>query len=128
MTTPASWLPVLPRWLGYIGIWVVLMIVCAPQLYWDLPNQSWSEVFWKEFVYWSSWGIVSLPVFWLCRRLYEGPRTWPRYVIGLLLGAVGASLLQPLIDETLVFTRSLIAWLLSIQPHPPDGFLSGPVA
>jgi signal transduction histidine kinase len=128
MSTSASWPPFLPRWLGYIGIWVLLMIVCAPQLYWDVPNQTWSSVFWKEFVYWSSWGVVSLPVFWLCRRLYEGPRTWKRYVVGLLLGALGASLLQPLIDETIVFTRSLVEWLCSIQRHAPDGFLSGLVA
>ncbi|HTL58690.1 MAG TPA: hypothetical protein VL361_23590 [Candidatus Limnocylindrales bacterium] len=102
MSRPKSWPPNLLVWLRYIGIWVLLMIVCAPQLYWDVPNQTWSSVFWKEFVYWSSWGMVSLPVFWLCRRLYEGPRTWKRYVIGLLLGAVGVSLLQPLIDERCV--------------------------
>jgi glucose-6-phosphate-specific signal transduction histidine kinase len=104
------------------------MVVCAPQLYWDVPNQTWLSVFWKEFVYWSSWGIVSLPVFWLCGRLYDGPRTWTRYVTGLLLGALGASLLQALIGQSIVFASSLVKWLIALQPQSHDGFLAGLVA
>jgi len=125
VSTSESWPPFLPRWLCFIGVWVLLTVVCAPQLYWEVPNQSWSEVFWKETVYWSSWGIVSLPVFWLCRHLYEGPRAWKRYVIGLLLGALGASLLQALVDETLVFARTWVEWLASIHHEPPGRFLAG---
>jgi hypothetical protein len=109
----------------YVGIWALIAIICAPQLYWDGAIKSWSAVFWVEAVYWSAWGIVSLPVFWLCRRLYEGPRTWKRYLIGLLLGAVGASLLQPLIDQSMVFGRGWVEWLLALQRQPPSGFLPG---
>jgi hypothetical protein len=101
-----GWPAFLPRWLCYVGIWVLLMVVCAPELYWTGQFKSWSEVFWIEFVYWSSWGIVSLPVFWLCRRLYEGPRTRRRYISGLLLGALVISLLQPLLSECMKFARS----------------------
>ena len=100
------------------------MLVCAPQTYYASRSKSWSEVFWIQVVYWSSWAIISLPVFQLCRRLYEGPRTWKRYASGLLLGALGAALLQPLIDQSIVFVKWWIEWSLSLRQEPPSGFLS----
>jgi hypothetical protein len=118
-----SWPLFLPRRLCYVGVWVLLMVVCAPQLYWTGHYQSWSEVFWIEIVFWSSWGILSLPAFWLCRKLYEGPRTWTRYTAGLLIGALGADLLQPLIDQSIQFSRFWIEWALSVRPDAPRGFL-----
>jgi signal transduction histidine kinase len=114
----------LPRWLGYVGIWGLIIVVCAPQLYWD-GHFTWSEVFWMETVYWSSWAILSLPVFWLCRQLYRGSRTWKRYAFGLVAGAVVVSLLQPLLDQAFQFARSGLAWLLALRPDLPTGFLEG---
>jgi len=122
MSSTAGWPPFLPKWLCYIGFWVVLMVVCAPQLFWVGRYQSWSEVFWLEFVFWSSWAVLALPVFWLCRRLYER-RTWARYVTALLVGAFGATLLQPLIDQTIQFSKWWIAWLISVRNDAPHGFL-----
>jgi hypothetical protein len=99
MSTTTKWPPFLPRWLCYIGLWVLVMIVCAPQLFWVGRYESWSEVFWIEFTFWSSWAVLALPVFWMCRRLYESPRRWARYVVVVLLGAVAVILLQPFIDQ-----------------------------
>jgi two-component system LytT family sensor kinase len=102
----------------------VLMVVCAPQLFWTGHYQSWLEVFWIEAVFWSSWGIISLLVFWWCRRLYGGPRTVKRYVLGLFLGALGAALVQPLIDQSFQFARSWVEWAVSARLDTPHGFLS----
>jgi hypothetical protein len=122
--TTSGWPPFLPKWLCYVAFWVLVMLVCAPQLFWaDNNNKSWSEVLWIEFVFWSSWALLSLPVFWLCRRLYESPRSWPRYIIGLLLGAIAVTLLQPVIDQSIQFSKGWIAWLVSAQTAPPHGFL-----
>jgi sensor histidine kinase YesM len=47
-----------------------------------------------------------------------------RYVLGLLLGALGAALLQPLIDQSFQFARSWVEWAVSARPERPGGFLS----
>jgi signal transduction histidine kinase len=111
------------RWLGYIGIWGLLIVICTPQLHFG-GKFSWGEVFWMETVFWSSWGILSLGVFWLCRRLYAGARTWKRYAFGFLLGTIATSLLQPLLDTSFQFAKSGIASLLSLGPGPTTGFLA----
>ena len=123
MSTTSSWPPFLPKWLCYIAVWVVLMVVCAPQLFWVGPYKTWAEVFWVEFVFWSSWGILCFPVFWLCRRLYQIPRSWQRYLIGLLLGEAAVLLLQPFIGQTIQFTKWWITWLLSLRSDAPHDFL-----
>jgi hypothetical protein len=102
---------------------VLIMIVCAPQLFYGSQNKTWVDVFWIELVYWSSWAILSLIVFWWCRILYEGPHTLARYIPGLLLGAIGASLLQPVIDQTLWFTRVGVQHWLSIPMESPGPFV-----
>jgi hypothetical protein len=99
------------------------MVVCAPQLYWTGHYQSWLEVFWIEMEFWSSWGVLSLAVFGICRRLYEGPHTWQRYVPGLMLGTIGALLLQPLVDQSIRFSRWWIEWSFFGRPDAPHGFL-----
>jgi len=124
MSTTSGWPPFLPKWLCFVLVWVLVMLVCAPQLFWGGNYKSWSEVLWIEFVFWSSWALLSLPVFWLCRRLYESPRTWSRYVIGLFLGAIAVTLLQPVIDQSIQFFKGWIAWLVSAQTAPPHGFLT----
>jgi signal transduction histidine kinase len=100
------------------------MIVCAPQTFWADPTKSWLEVFWIQVTYWSAWAILSPGIFLLCRRLHEGPRTWRRYAPGLLLGALGVSLLHPLITESITFARFWIEWSQSVKSDRPDHFLS----
>jgi hypothetical protein len=122
--TTTTWPPFLPRWFWYTAFWALVAVVCAPQLYWTGDDHSWLKVFWIEIVFWSSWGILALAVFRLCRRLYEGQRTWQRYVPGLLLGAIGASVLQPLIGQCIQFSRWGLEWSLFGRPDAPHGFLS----
>src|SRR5262245_66526392 len=101
-TTPA-WPIVLPRWLRYLAAWVLLMVVCGPQTRWSGAAKSWSEVFWIQVNYWTTWAILTPGIFWLCRWLYDGPRTWRRYVPSLLLGIVAVSLLHPIIENSFFF-------------------------
>jgi hypothetical protein len=100
------------------------MVVCAPQTFWSDPTKSWLDVFWIQVNYWSSWAILAPGIFLLCRRLYEGSHTWRRYASGLMLGAVGISLLHPLITESIRFARFWIEWSLSVRPDRPGEFLS----
>jgi signal transduction histidine kinase len=100
------------------------MVVCAPQTFWADPSRSWSDVFWIQVNYWSAWAVLSPGIFLLCRRLYEGSRTWKRYASGLLLGALAVSLLHPLIVESITFAKSWIEWSLSVRPDPPVKYLS----
>jgi hypothetical protein len=124
VNTLAAWPLQLPRWVRYIGVWVLLMVVCGPQTIWSGAAKSWSEVFWIQLTYWSSWAVVSPAIFWLCRRLYEGPRTWSRYIPGLMLGVVGVSLLHPLLENSFRFAKDWIEWWLSPGANQPGDFLS----
>lgn len=119
-----GWPILLPRWLRYLAAWVLLMVVCGPQTLWSGAAKSWSEVFWIQVTYWSSWAVISPAIFWLCRRLYDGPRTWIRYVPGLLLGLVAVSLLHPLLENSFRFAREWIECWLSRGANPPGDFFS----
>lgn len=98
------------------------MVVCAPQTFWSDPARSWLDVFWIQVNYWSAWAVLSPGIFLLCRRLYESSRAWRNYAAGLLLGALGVSLLHPLLTESFTFARSWID--LSSRPDLSGGFLS----
>ena len=124
MNTNPVWPIFLPRWLRYVGVWVLLMLVCAPQTRWSGNVNSWSEVFWIQVTYWSCWAVLAIPIFWLCRRLYEGPRTWKRYVIGMMLGAIGVSLLHPLLENSFKFAKDWIEWCFSPGANQPGDILS----
>jgi signal transduction histidine kinase len=124
MNTLPGWPRFLPRWICYVAVWVALTLVFAPQLYWS-GYASWPAAFWLEGIHWLSWGIVAPLVFWLCRRLYSGEHTWQRYTIGLLLGAIVISILQPLLIESIQFGTSLLQWWLSMTDSPPRSFLPG---
>ncbi|WP_116812193.1 sensor histidine kinase [Steroidobacter cummioxidans] len=112
----------LPRWLCFVVAWILLSVVFASQLYWS-GYAPWPEALWLEAVHWLSWGIVAPLVFWLCRRLYRGARTWTRYSAGLLAGAVVISLLQPALAQLIIYMNEGVQWLLSIANAPPRSFL-----
>lgn len=90
----------------------------APQLYWS-GHASWRTAIGLEAVHWLSWSIVAPLVFCLCRRLYGGEHTWKRYAVGLVLGAIVISTLQPLLIETISFGKDLVQWRLAVADSPP---------
>jgi hypothetical protein len=98
------------------------MVVCAPQTISSGAAKSWSEVFWIQFNYWTTWAVLAPGIFWLCTRLYGGPRTWQRYVLGMLLGVGGVSVLHPLIENSLIFGEGWAKWLLGITSERPRDF------
>src|SRR5688572_376145 len=116
------WPRFLPRWLCYIAFWILLTVVFASQLYWS-GYAPWPTSLWLEAIHWLSWGIVAPLVFRLCRRLYRGEHTWQRYSIGLLLGALVISIVQPTLVESINFAKDAIRWWLSIADSPPSSFL-----
>jgi len=122
--TTLAWPILLPRWLRYVAAWVLLMVVCAPQTLWSGAAKSWSEVFWIQVIYWSSWAVISPGIFWLCRRLYDGPRTWSRYVPGLLLGLLAVSFLHPLFENSFRFAKEWSENWLFPGAKPPVDFFS----
>ena len=112
----------LPRWLCFVVFWILLSVLFASQLYWS-GYAPWPTALWLEAAHWLSWGIVSPLIFWLCRRLYRGERTWMRYVVGLLLGAIVVSLLQPALTDLIIFVKDAMRWSLSVGGEPPRAFL-----
>jgi hypothetical protein len=122
-TTPA-WPIWLTRWLRYVAAWVLLMLVCGPQTLWSGAAKSWSEVFWIQVIYWSTWAVICPAIFWLCRRLYDGPRIWSRYVPGLLLGLVAVSFLHPLLENAFWFAKAWTEYWLSRGANPPGDYFS----
>jgi len=100
------------RWIAYIGLWLLLSCVFASQLYLAGYVTPWPRAFAAEAVYWFSWALLAPAVFWMCRRLYRLP--WTRYAPVLLMGAIVAAILQPLIPQLL---QTLQSWLhLCIGP------------
>src|ERR671917_366389 len=97
----------LPRWLAYGLAWLALTVVFGSQLYWS-GYAPWPTAFWLEGIHWLAWGIVAPLVFWLCKRLYRGEHTWKRYAVGLSLGAVVISILQPALIESIKFAKELV--------------------
>lgn len=112
MTTPVGLPKLLPRWLYFVLGWLLLVVVFASQLYWSGYAPAWSTAFWLEAVYWLSWGLVSPLVFWLCGRLYRGGHARLMYAVGLLLGAIATSLLQPAVVQAINAAKDLLLpWL-----------------
>jgi two-component system LytT family sensor kinase len=86
-----------PRWLLYLGLWLLLSCIFASQLFLAGFTSTWPQAFSAELVYWLSWGILAPAVFFMCRRVY--PRGWLVYAPTLLLGALVTALLEPLIAQ-----------------------------
>jgi signal transduction histidine kinase len=100
------------------------MVICAPQTFLGDPSLTGIDVFWIQVEYWTVWAIISPLIFLLCRRLYEGPQVWGRYVAGLLAGVVVVSLLHPLLGNLIAFSRMWVAWSLGLRPDQPTAFLA----
>ena len=96
----------MPRWIAYIGLWLLLSAVFASQLFLAGYVTPWPRAFAAEAVYWFSWALLAPAVFWMCRRLYR--LHWTRYAPALLVGAIVAATLQPLIPQLLLTLQS---WL-----------------
>lgn len=112
----------LPRWLRYVACWALLTVVFGSQLYWA-GYAPWPTAYWLEAVHWLAWGIVAPLVFWVCRRLYGGEHTWQRYAIGLSLGLIVISILQPAIIQSIIFAKDTVQWWLGLAESPPQSFL-----
>jgi signal transduction histidine kinase len=96
----------MPRWVAFIGLWLLLSCVFASQLFLAGYVTPWPRAFAAEAVYWFSWALLAPAVFWMCRRLNRQP--WSRYAPALLIGAILAATLQPLIPQLLLTLQS---WL-----------------
>jgi signal transduction histidine kinase len=108
--------PFVPRWLCFVGLWLLLAFLFASQVYWAGYVTSWSQAFSQEAGYWLSWGMLSPEVFWLCRRLHEGKQGWSGYALGLALGALVTSVAQPIIGGSIAFVKSQLDWWPSAHP------------
>jgi two-component system, LytTR family, sensor kinase len=115
VTLVAISLPFHLRWLCFVGLWLLLAFVFASQLFWAGYVTPWSKAFSQEAVYWLSWGILAPAIFWTCRRLHAGEHVWNRYVLGLALGALLASVAQPVISEAVRLAQSGLGWFLLVH-------------
>jgi len=91
------------RWLAYAGLWALTSSVFASQLYLAGYVQPWSRAFAAEALYWLAWWILLPAVSWWCRRLRD--TRWSLRAPLLLLGALLALLLAPLISQCLHFAQ-----------------------
>jgi signal transduction histidine kinase len=114
--------PLAVRWLGFVGLLLLLAFVFASQLFWAGYVTPWSKAFAQETVYWFSWGILAPPVFWMCRRFYGGEQAWSRYALVLSLGALVTSALQPVVADAIRFAQSWLSIWLSISQEDPPRF------
>ena len=94
------------RWLVYAGLWLLLSSVFASQLYFAGYVTPYPRAFAAEAVYWLAWWILLPAVFWWCRRLRD--TSWALRAPALLLGALLAIFLAPLLAQSLHFAQN---WL-----------------
>ena len=100
----------LPRWLAFPALLLLLSFVFASQIFWSGYVTPWSRAFASELVYWISWGILAPLIFWMCRRLNS--LTWGRYTTGVLLGAIVVAALQPGIMQLILAGQSSLGWCI----------------
>lgn len=106
-----------PRWLIYAALWLLLTCVFGSQLYFAGYVTPWPNAFASEAVYWLSWWIMAPLLFWWCRRLRNA--RWGLRVGGLLLGALTAVFLSPLITHLIgLLLTSMNLCLGDCQPLP----------
>jgi two-component system, LytTR family, sensor kinase len=107
--------PFVPRWFGFLSLWLLLAFVFASQLFWAGYVTPWSKAFSQEAVYWLSWAILAPVIFRTCRHLHAGDQAWSRYVLLLALSALVASIVQPIISETIRLVLPGLGWLLPLR-------------
>jgi two-component system LytT family sensor kinase len=107
---------------AYVGIPALFSLAGAVGTLLSSPKPEWALTFWREGVYWLAWLCLIPPIFWLCRWLHNGPRRWPRYVLGLTGGAGLTFVLLPLAYEIVRIGLWSIAWGFSWVPERPPPF------
>jgi signal transduction histidine kinase len=85
---------------------VLVVSVFASQLYLAGYVTPWPRAFAAEAIYWLAWWILVPAVFWWCRRWHD--TRWSVRAMALLLGALLALMLAPLIAQLLHFVQ---VWL-----------------
>lgn len=108
--------------LAYVALPTLFSLVGGVENLLTSTNPQWSTAFSREGPYWAAWVILIPPIFRLCRWLHEGPRRWPRYLIGLTIGVVFTMILLPLLYHGTRIGFWSIAWKLSWARTPPPEF------
>ncbi len=124
MTAPLHCVPVNPfaRWprvslaLLYVALPTLFSLVGGVESLVNGSVPGWGEALRREGMYWAACVVLFVPTFRLCRWLHEGPPRWPRYLLGLTVGALLAIASFPLIFQTV----RLGLWLLAPR-YFPDG-------
>jgi signal transduction histidine kinase len=113
----------MPRWIAFVALWLLLSSVFASQLFLAGYVTPWRRAFAAEAVYWMSWALLAPAVFWMCRRLYRRP--WAQYAPALLVGAIVAATLQPLIAQLLLTLQSWLQLCVGQCETGPPPFSPG---
>mgnify|MGYP003936817539 FL=1 len=108
--------------LTFVALPTLFAIVGGVEALLHSTDFGWRQVLSREVVYWTSWVLLMPPIFRLCRWLHKGPRSGPRYVVGLTVGAALTVVLLPLIYEILQLGGWAIAWKLSWVAEAPPAF------
>jgi two-component system LytT family sensor kinase len=104
----SAWSRPLPRLLCIVGLLLLLILVFSSQLFFAGYVIPWSKAFFQETVYWLSCAALVPPILWMCRRLHSAPGGWARYAASLLIGAIVAATLQPVLATCIGLAQS---WL-----------------
>lgn len=107
---------------AYVALPTLFSLVGGIESLLNGGSVSWNVALGRETVYWTSWVILMPPIFWLCRRLHEGPRSWRRYGFGLTIGAGATVVLLPLFYEIIRLGPWTGAWKLGWVESAPPAF------
>jgi signal transduction histidine kinase len=122
-----AWARPLPRFCCIVGLLLLLTLIFSSQLYFAGYVTPWSRAFAQETVYWLSCGILVPPILWMCRHLHRGAYGWVRYALGLLLGAIVATALQPLVAQWIWLALSRIGLCLVVCAQEAVSFTQYPL-
>jgi len=99
-------------WTGYLGVWALLGLICAAQVYVFRGSEGTLVEF---LVYagptWAPWALTTPGILWLGRRFPLKRNTWLRHLPLHLLAGFGA---------TAVHLAFFAFWTLQAGPNPPD--------
>lgn len=113
----------LPRLLLYVVAPVALTVTYAAQLVLAGTQPTWSAALWQETTFFGSWWLVGALVFRLCDRLHRKPRHWTRLALGIVAGAVGVVVLQPVVFQGLRFGTAWLGTMAGLSSYDPGEFL-----
>jgi len=99
-------------WGGYIGVWVLLGLICSAQVYvFQGGNGTLVDFLIYAVPTWAPWALTTPGILWLGRRFPLGQDTWLRYGPLYLLPGIGA---------TAAHLAFLAFWTLQAGPNPPE--------